>query len=108
MGALATGVDEPALAALQAYGRAIGLAFQIVDDVLDVEATPETLGKTPGKDARQGKPTYVSVLGIDTARALAERLRQEAHAALDAIAPALPQRALRLRQLADLIVLRAH
>jgi len=89
---------------LQRYGAAIGLAFQIVDDVLDVEATSAELGKTAGKDARQNKPTYVSLLGVAAARQRAERLRDQAHAALAELGP----RAQRLRQLADLIVLRSN
>ena len=109
MGALVAGVDAATLAALDRYGRAIGLAFQIVDDVLDVEGTSEVLGKTAGKDAQKNKPTYVSVLGLTPARERAERLRRDAIAALDEIeAPASPVRTLRLRQLADFIVLRSH
>lgn len=104
MGALAGRADEATLAAVDAYGCAIGLAFQIVDDVLDVEGSSEVLGKTAGKDALQAKPTYVSVLGLDEAKARAERLRTEA---LDAIA-GLGAPAARLRQLADFIVLRSH
>ena len=69
--------------ALARYGDAIGLAFQVVDDLLDVEASTATLGKTAGKDAAQSKPTYVSVLGLEAARALSLRLRAQA---LDAIA----------------------
>ncbi|GAB4473128.1 MAG: (2E,6E)-farnesyl diphosphate synthase [Burkholderiaceae bacterium] len=104
MGALAGAADEATLAAINAYGRAIGLAFQIVDDVLDVEGSSEVLGKTAGKDARQAKPTYVSVLGLDAAKARAERLRVEAADAIAGLGPS----ALRLRQLADFIVLRSH
>jgi farnesyl diphosphate synthase len=70
--------------------------------VLDAEATTATLGKTAGKDARHNKPTYVSVLGVSEARKLADGLRCDALAALDAFG----ERALRLRQLADFIVLR--
>ncbi len=109
MGAIAMGGDATTLAALDRYGRAIGLAFQIVDDVLDVESTSEVLGKTVGKDAEQNKPTYVSVMGLAAARERAERLRIEAHAALDAVEPGpLHVRTVRLRQLADFIVLRSH
>ncbi|HQR20832.1 MAG TPA: polyprenyl synthetase family protein [Burkholderiaceae bacterium] len=90
--------------ALSRYGDAIGLAFQVVDDLLDVEANTATLGKTAGKDAAQSKPTYVSVMGLEAARALSLRLRAQA---LDAIA-GLGPRALRLRELADLIVCRTH
>jgi farnesyl diphosphate synthase len=88
--------------ALAAYARAIGLAFQVVDDVLDATADSATLGKTAGKDAAANKPTYVSILGLAPSKALAEQLRQQAHAAL---AP-FGEQALRLRELADLIVQR--
>jgi len=109
MGALVAGVDAATMAALDRYGRAIGLAFQIVDDVLDVEGTSEVLGKTAGKDAQKNKPTYVSVLGLTPARERAERLRRDAIGALDEIeVAASPVRTLRLRQLADFIVLRSH
>ncbi len=90
------------LAALNAYARAIGLAFQVVDDVLDATADSATLGKTAGKDAADNKPTYVSILGLEPSRALAEKLRLDAHAAL---AP-FGEKALRLCELADLIVQR--
>jgi farnesyl diphosphate synthase len=73
-----------------------------VDDVLDAEASSATLGKTAGKDSRQGKPTYVSVMGLARARELAQELRHNAH---EALAP-LDARARRLRELADFIVLR--
>jgi len=89
-------------AALNDYARAIGLAFQVVDDVLDATADSATLGKTAGKDAADNKPTYVSILGLEPSRALAEKLRLDAHAAL---AP-FGEKALRLRELADLIVQR--
>jgi farnesyl diphosphate synthase len=90
------------LEALGAYARAIGLAFQVVDDVLDATQDSATLGKTAGKDAAANKPTYVSILGLAPSKALAERLRREAH---DALAP-FGEQALRLRELADLIVQR--
>jgi farnesyl diphosphate synthase len=90
--------------ALARFGDAIGLAFQVVDDVLDVSASTDTLGKTAGKDAAHSKPTYVSALGVEAARALSLRLRAQA---LDAIAQLGP-RATRLRDLADLIVCRDH
>ncbi|MEC5160891.1 farnesyl diphosphate synthase [Janthinobacterium sp. CG_S6] len=90
------------LVALNAYARAIGLAFQVVDDVLDATADSATLGKTAGKDAAANKPTYVSILGLEPSRVLAEQLRHEAHAALAPFGDA----ALRLRELADLIVQR--
>ena len=71
-------------AALEAYGAAIGLAFQVVDDILDVTQASETLGKTAGKDADANKPTYVSLLGLAGARARADALHDAAHAALRA------------------------
>jgi len=102
MGA-ATGARVPAaaLAALDDYGAAIGLAFQVVDDILDVTADSAALGKTAGKDAAVGKPTYVSLLGLPASRALAGDLCARAHRALDA--SGLPG-ARRLRALADLVV----
>jgi len=103
LGALAgKDLDDQELQALNVYARAIGLAFQVVDDVLDVTADSATLGKTAGKDAADNKPTYVSILGLEPSRALAEKLRLDAHAAL---AP-FGEKALRLRELADLIVQR--
>jgi farnesyl diphosphate synthase len=67
---------------LEVYGRAMGLAFQVVDDILDVTADSATLGKTAGKDAAQDKPTYVSLLGLDRARSYAAELLDQARAAL--------------------------
>ena len=84
MGAACGSPDEKALAALKAYGAAIGLAFQVVDDILDVTADSATLGKTAGKDAHHNKPTYVSVLGLERSRAYARELRQQALQALEA------------------------
>ncbi|HYD80629.1 MAG TPA: farnesyl diphosphate synthase [Paucimonas sp.] len=95
-------LDEAETAALNEYASAIGLAFQVVDDVLDATADSATLGKTAGKDAADNKPTYVSILGLDASRALAERLRGDAHRA---VAP-FGEKAQRLAQLADLIVQR--
>ncbi len=95
-------LDARQRAGLDHFAKCIGLAFQVVDDVLDTEATTATLGKTAGKDAQQNKPTYVSVLGVAESKNLAAELRQDALAALDVFG----ERALRLRQLADFIVLR--
>ena len=103
LGALAgKDLDQDDMTALNTYARAIGLAFQVVDDVLDATADSATLGKTAGKDAADNKPTYVSILGLESSRALAQTLRLDAHAAL---AP-FGDKALRLRELADLIVQR--
>ena len=74
----------PAWVALARYGAALGLAFQVVDDILDVTADSATLGKTAGKDAAHGKPTYVSLLGLAGAQAQAQQLLTEAQAALEA------------------------
>ena len=82
MGAACGAPDAAAWQALAAYGDAIGLAFQVVDDILDVTQASETLGKTAGKDADNNKPTYVTVLGLDAARRHAADLRDAAHAAL--------------------------
>jgi farnesyl diphosphate synthase len=103
LGALAgrdVAVDERA--ALDTYSNAIGLAFQVVDDVLDATADSATLGKTAGKDAAANKPTYVSILGLAESQLLAEKLRREAH---EALAP-FGEKALRLGDIADLIVQR--
>ncbi|MDY7577956.1 polyprenyl synthetase family protein [Herbaspirillum sp. RTI4] len=94
--------DAADIAALEIYARAIGLAFQVIDDVLDATADSATLGKTAGKDAADNKPTYVSLLGLEASVALAHRLRDEAHAALEQFGA----RARRLREIADLIVQR--
>ena len=87
---------------LDRFGKLIGLAFQVVDDVLDCEADTATLGKTAGKDADNDKPTYVSLLGIQGARDMAQRLHREA---LESLA-GFGDSAQRLRELADFIVLR--
>ncbi len=84
MGALSAGADASTLACLQRHAQAIGLAFQVVDDILDVTADSATLGKTAGKDQANDKPTFVSLLGLAGAQAQAQALLQEALAALDA------------------------
>ena len=96
------GLDARQFGRLEHYAKTVGLAFQVVDDVLDCEASTATLGKTAGKDAAQEKPTYVSILGLTRARVLAEELRAQAHAALSTFGA----EAARLRELADFIVLR--
>lgn len=104
MGAACGQADAPALAALQAYGAALGLAFQVVDDILDVTADSATLGKTAGKDAAHDKPTYVSLMGLQQAQAYAAHLREQAHAALHA--SGLQQQGA-LAALADMVVQRS-
>jgi farnesyl diphosphate synthase len=107
MGARAGHLDAAALDCLERYASAVGLAFQIVDDILDVEASSAQLGKTAGKDEAQNKATYVSVLGLHEAKARAAHLRKAAGAALqDTGLP--PGRLGRLLQLADLIVARRN
>jgi len=95
-----TELSDAQMEKLDHYAKSIGLAFQVIDDVLDAEATTATLGKTAGKDAIRDKPTYVSVLGITEARKLANELRRAALTALDGHG----ERALRLRELADFIL----
>ncbi len=82
MGAACGPVGAAAWDALSAYGDALGLAFQVVDDILDVTQASETLGKTAGKDLHNNKPTYVTILGLDAARRHADELRDKAQAAL--------------------------
>ena len=84
MGAACGPASAQATQALADYGAALGLAFQVVDDILDVTQDSQVLGKTAGKDQDANKPTYVSVLGLEAARALAQQLRAEAKAALAA------------------------
>ena len=96
------GLAERELGQVDQFAKLIGLAFQVVDDVLDADSSTATLGKTAGKDAKANKPTYVSAMGVARARELAQELRQKA---LDVLA-GFGERALRLRQIADFIVLR--
>lgn len=97
-------VSQTQLAALGHYADAIGLAFQVQDDILDVTADTATLGKTQGADAAHNKPTYVSLLGLDGARNKATELHREALAAL----AAFDEKAIWLRALADYIIRRAY
>lgn len=99
-GAIYAGAHEGKLAALTDFGEHVGLAFQIVDDVLDVEESSETLGKTAGKDAQQQKITFPAVYGLERSREMADKERAAAHSALDIFG----ERGDRLKQLADLIV----
>ena len=85
-GAIMAGAPGAVVAAVETYGRHVGLAFQIVDDILDVEGTPEETGKSAGKDAAAGKPTYPALFGLDESKRMATRSIAEARAALDAAA----------------------
>jgi len=76
---------------LEAYAHCLGLAYQVIDDILDVESTSEVLGKTSGKDALNNKPTMVSLMGLGEAKALLARLREQAFTACEVIAA--PRRA---------------
>jgi geranylgeranyl diphosphate synthase type II len=100
LGAIYAGADDTGYAALSGYGEHIGLAFQIVDDILDVEESSEALGKTAGKDAQQQKITFPAVYGLAESRRMAEQECGRAHGALEPFG----SRALRLHELADLIV----
>lgn len=95
-------LHEKQLMTLDHFAKCVGLAFQVVDDLLDAEATTATLGKTAGKDAENNKPTYVSILGITQARELAEKLQHDAYEALDGFG----EQAIRLRQVTDFIIKR--
>ena len=108
IGALIGGADDSQLAAMTIYAEAVGLAFQVQDDILDVTADTETLGKTQGADAARNKPTYVSLLGLDGARAKAAELHEEAHRALGDFSAGNTSNTQVLRQLADYIVKRAY
>jgi len=100
MGAIYAGADQEQLRALSCFGKHVGLAFQIVDDILDVEQSSEALGKTAGKDARQQKITFPAVYGIAESRRMAERERLLAHRALESFG----DRAQRLGEIAGLVV----
>ncbi|SPF53235.1 geranyltranstransferase [Candidatus Sulfopaludibacter sp. SbA4] len=102
MGAMYAGATEEQYRALSCYGEHMGLAFQIVDDILDVEESSEALGKTAGKDAQQQKITFPAVYGLPTSRSMAEAECEHAHRVLEGFGP----RAVRLHELADLIVRR--
>jgi farnesyl diphosphate synthase len=114
MGAACGDASQAQQAALSDYGAAIGLAFQVVDDILDVTADSATLGKTAGKDAVQDKPTYVSLMGLARAQAHAHELHAQALAALarfqalSAAQTAGLDEPRALRALADLVIERAH
>jgi len=100
MGAIYAGAGDEQYAALSRYGEHIGLAFQIVDDILDVEESSEALGKTAGKDAAQHKITFPAVYGLEVSHRMAEEECARAH---EVLAP-FGDRAVRLHELADMIV----
>ncbi|HWB85023.1 MAG TPA: farnesyl diphosphate synthase [Bryobacteraceae bacterium] len=100
LGAIYAGASESQYAALSRYGEHVGLAFQIVDDILDVEESSEALGKTAGKDAQQHKITFPAVYGLETSRRMAADECARAHGTLELFG----ERASRLHELADLIV----
>jgi geranylgeranyl diphosphate synthase type II len=102
MGGIYAGADDEQLAALSCFGQHIGLAFQIVDDLLDVEQPSEALGKTAGKDAQQRKITFPAVYGLERSREMAEEERLRAHLALRPF----NDRAERLREIGDYVVKR--
>lgn len=104
MGAIACGADETQLAALNTYAAAIGLAFQVQDDILDVTTDTATLGKQQGADIARNKPTYVSLLGLEQARTKAQELHQQALLAL----AGFDERAQLLRALSAYIIERSH
>lgn len=104
MGAIVCGADATRLQALTIYADAIGLAFQVQDDILDVTTDTAILGKQQGADVARNKPTYVSLLGLDNARAKAQELHQQALAAL----ADFDQRAQPLRALSAYIIERSH
>lgn len=104
MGALCGTADTATRAHLDRYGKCIGLAFQVVDDILDCESNTEQLGKTAGKDKDANKPTYVSLMGLAPAKQFADELLRDA---LDAVST-IGDDAQRLRELAHFIVDRTH
>jgi len=104
LGAMSANATPAKLAALTTFGHALGLAFQVIDDILDVTQTTEVLGKTAGKDQAVNKATYPSILGLDASRREAARLTRSAMAAL---AP-LGSKAARLREIAGHLLMREY
>ncbi len=104
LGAMSANATPARLAALTAFGQALGLAFQVIDDILDVTQTTEKLGKTAGKDAEATKATFPAVYGLARSRAEAHRLTNAAHAALSP----LGKKATRLREIADYLLAREY
>ena len=111
MGATCGAASLPVRGALRDYGAAVGLAFQVVDDILDVTADSATLGKTAGKDAAQDKPTFVSLMGLQASRDYAQQLLARAFESLDSLDTldaASRHDTAALRSLADMLVNRQH
>jgi geranylgeranyl diphosphate synthase type II len=104
LGAMAANARAKQLAAVTAFGRALGLAFQVIDDILDVTQTSEKLGKSAGKDLAAKKATYPAVFGLDKSRSEARRLTKQAHKALES----LGENAEVLRALADYLLAREY
>jgi geranylgeranyl diphosphate synthase type II len=104
LGAMAANASAKQLKAITAFGRALGLAFQVIDDILDVTQTSEKLGKSAGKDVAAKKATYPAVIGLEKSRAEARRLTLQAHSALES----LGQNATVLRALADYLLQREY
>ncbi len=104
LGAMAANASPKRLTAITAFGRALGLAFQVIDDILDVTQTSEKLGKSAGKDVTAKKATYPAVIGLEKSRTEARRLTSEAHNALSS----LGENALVLRALADYLLQREY
>jgi geranylgeranyl diphosphate synthase, type II len=104
LGAMTANATAKQLAAITDFGRALGLAFQVIDDILDVTQTSEKLGKSAGKDIAAKKATYPAVIGLEKSRAEARRLTTEAHRALES----LGERATTLRALADYLLRREY
>jgi geranylgeranyl diphosphate synthase type II len=104
LGAMGANASAKQLSAITAFGRALGLAFQVIDDILDVTQTSEKLGKSAGKDVAAKKATYPAVIGLEKSRAEARRLTREAHTALKS----LGEKAIVLRALADYLLQREY
>ena len=104
LGAMAANAGAKQLTAVTAFGRALGLAFQVIDDILDVTQTSEKLGKSAGKDLAAKKATYPAVFGLEKSRSEARRLTKQAHRALET----LGENARVLRALADYLLAREY
>jgi geranylgeranyl diphosphate synthase, type II len=104
LGAMAANANTKQLGAISAFGRALGLAFQVIDDILDVTQTSDKLGKSAGKDIAAQKATYPAVIGLEKSRAEARRLTRRAHTALES----LGENAHVLRALADYLLAREY